>query len=72
MTLAEKNEKGGSYPPFYLESPIFVGIGYSNFLASHHGKNSGMSVETLPGNSAGLFSRKDCTPSAASADFPVK
>ncbi len=48
-----------------------VFTGYSNSLGVHQGKNSGISVETLPGNSGARLSRNDCTPSRASADRPV-
>src|SRR5262245_35816049 len=44
---------------------------HSKERCSHHGKNLGMSVDTRPGKRAGRFSRKDSTPSRASAERPV-
>ena len=44
--------------------------GYSYGRGSHHGKNAGMSLDTLFANCAGRFSRKAITPSFASGDAP--
>lgn len=41
---------------------------YSKLRGFHQGKKGGISSLTLPGNSGARFSRKDCTPSRASAD----
>ena len=38
---------------------------------SHHGKNSGKSLLTFPGNAGARFSRKEFIPSLASAEVPV-
>src|SRR4030095_10619505 len=62
-----------SRTPLPARSARLIGTNcYSNCLGSHHGKNSGMSFETFPGNFAARFSRNDSTPSRASGDRPVQ
>ena len=46
------------------------GAGHAKGLSSHHGIDGGRSVDGLPGNSGGRFSRKLITPSATSTPFP--
>src|SRR5205085_9674968 len=43
---------------------------HSHSRSSHHAKNGGMSVDTLPGNRGGRLSRNAVTPSFTSALWP--